>query len=85
MSDSIGETDQHLRSVMTFYSVYLVDGLVELYALEQESVATARGGRLISTQRGYQLAWNTAIELAEEKQLPLVDRTTLLSAVNKEQ
>ncbi|MBW4692361.1 MAG: hypothetical protein KME27_11410 [Lyngbya sp. HA4199-MV5] len=59
-----------------FYSVYLTNGFVELHQLDQEFVATTQKGRLISTQKSYQSAWEFAIALAKEKQLPLVDRTT---------
>jgi hypothetical protein len=58
-----------------FYSIHLTNGLVELHLLEQEHVVDAQEGRLISTQKGYQTAWESAIALAKEKQLPLVDRT----------
>jgi hypothetical protein len=66
--------------VMSFYSIYVFEGLVELYALEQEHLAIAQGGRLISTHKGHEFAWETAIALAKEKQLPLVDRTNPTSA-----
>jgi hypothetical protein len=41
---------------MSFYSIYVVEGLVELHTLELEYLAIAQGGRLVSTQEDYQLA-----------------------------
>lgn len=63
-----------------FYSIYLVDDLVEIHNLNQELAATTQKGRLISTQKNYQDAWEAALALAREKKLPLVDRTKVSGA-----
>lgn len=59
---------------MQFYSLYLLEGRIELSALEHEPSNVKPRGRLISTQKGYQRAYEFGIALAQEKQLPLVDR-----------
>ena len=65
----------HLQAgvAMSFYSVYLVEGMVELYPLKQEYKAIVKGGCLISTQKDYQSAREVAMALAQVKQLPLAD------------
>ena len=60
---------------MSFYSIYLFEKLVELHLMEQEYIAIARKGRLVSTHKGYQSAWEAAITVAKKKQLPLIDHT----------
>jgi hypothetical protein len=62
---------------MSFYSIYLIEGSVELRTLEQERVAIAGQGRLISTQKNYQSAKEIGITLAKEKNLLFVDFTIL--------
>ena len=46
---------------------------MELYTVEREALAVHQGGRLISTQKGYQCAYEFAVALAQAKQMPLVD------------
>jgi hypothetical protein len=58
---------------MSFYSLYCLEGRMELYAVEREALAVHQGGRLISTQKGYQCAYEFAVALAQAKQMPLVD------------
>ncbi|MBD2034624.1 hypothetical protein H6F76_06205 [Leptolyngbya sp. FACHB-321] len=41
---------------MLFYSIFLIEESVELRTLDQERVAIARRGRLISTQKDYKTA-----------------------------
>ena len=60
---------------MSFYSIYVFSGRVQLYAMKQEPLAIVHGGRLVSTQKGYQSAWEAANAMATAKQLPLVDCT----------
>ena len=62
---------------MSFYSIYVIEEFVELRTSEQERVAIARRGRLISTQKDYQSAKETGITLAKDKQLLFVDFTVL--------
>ena len=62
---------------MSFYSIYVIEEFVELRTSEQERVAIARRGRLISTQKDYQCAKEAGMTLAKEKQLLFVDFTVL--------
>lgn len=64
---------------MQFYSIYFLEERIELHALEQEQIAVNQGGRLISTQKGYQRAYEFAVALSQAKQVPLVDHTQLVS------
>lgn len=60
---------------MSFYSIYCLEGHIELYAFEREALAVGPKGRLVATQKDYQCAYAFAVTLAQAKQLPLVDRT----------
>lgn len=62
---------------MLFYSIFLLEESVELCTLEQEDVAIARQGCLISTQKNYKAAKETGLSLAKEKQLLFIDFTVL--------
>jgi hypothetical protein len=62
---------------MSFYSIFVIKEFVELRTSEQECIAIARRGRLISTQKDYQSAKETAITLAKERRLHFIDFTVL--------
>ncbi|MBD2078188.1 hypothetical protein H6F86_30725 [Phormidium sp. FACHB-592] len=62
---------------MQFYSIYLLEERIELYALEREQIAVNQKRRLISTQKGYQCAYEVAVALSQAKQVPLVDYAQL--------
>ena len=61
---------------MSFYSIYVFHDRVELHRLEHEHLTFIQGGRFVSTQKGYQASWESAIALAKVKQLPVIDRTS---------
>lgn len=63
---------------MQFYSIYLLEERIELYDLEREHIAVNQRGRLISTQKGYQRAYEFAVALSKAKQVPLVDHAQLV-------
>jgi hypothetical protein len=53
------------------YSIYIETSAVVLYLDDDSDCGT---GRFVSTQANYQVAYNFALELAQQKGLPLINQ-----------
>ncbi len=62
---------------MLFYSIFLLEESVALHTLDQECIAIAQRGHLISTQKNYKAAKEIGLSMAREKQLLFIDFTVL--------